>query len=134
MGNSSDIRMKVWFLFTTAYEITLLYHTSFYTNHTSQAWILRNHTSEVWLKVWFHESHFYHTFKVCSQIFFCMGGSEIIFPIGSKLLNTIPPILKKSTPKNVECLKALCWNHCCFCYISMIWSYILKFVIICQWH
>ena len=69
MGNSSDICMKVWFLFTTAYEITLLYHTSFYTNHTSQAWILRNHTSEVWLKVWFHESHFYHTFKVCSHIF-----------------------------------------------------------------
>ena len=52
--------------------ITLLCHTSFYTNHTSQAWILRNHTSEVWLKVWFHESHFYHTFKVCSHIFFCM--------------------------------------------------------------
>ena len=45
--------------------ITLLYHTSFYTNHTSQAWILRNHTSEVWLKVRFHESHFSHTFKVC---------------------------------------------------------------------
>ena len=98
MGNSSDICMKVWFLFTTAYEITLLYHMSFYTNHTSQAWILRNHTSEVWLKVWFHESHFYHTFKVCSH-FFCMGGSEIIFLIGGKLLNTIPPILTKESKK-----------------------------------
>ena len=100
--------MVVWFLYTTAYEITLLYHTSFYTNHTSQAWILRNHTSEVWLKVWFHGSHFYHTFKVCSQIFFCMGGSEIIFPIGSKLLNTIPPILKKKVPKKMWSVSRLC--------------------------